>query len=386
MAGSVTGRRLVVGITSDLLVAGHDVLGAIDDPRRRDDAVERLITVAESGVAGLASFSVQRFQSFEATDVAEERAEASEDVLATALGQLTIAQTLLSAAAATEQQDNARLAPGGVVRAPEAESPSADTLRTALIAAGAVPAALEAQDSDLTPPGPVGVDDALKAALDALRDQVDETLDTVVTESAEAAKKPFTNLLGLAPEQVKQGIKTLGERVKLGTITNRLFRTALWALDQGLAALGRLIPLHLLQTARTQVEQLYERLGKESALDVVVAAVLGVPKVREYASQAFGRPGLLAARLALGSAELIALTARYKNVMRVLDGIGTAISLIAAALAIVKLVVPHLALLVAGAHALVAAAVILVGIDYVDVYPGPTLVRGVQSILRTAVE
>ena len=295
MAGSEPGRRLVAGVTSELLVAGHDLLAAIDDPLRRDDAVERLITVAEGGIAGLASFSVQRFQSFEATDVAQERAEASEDVLATAFGELTIAQTLLGAAVATGQREDAsavagRAGTGGL---------NAEALRTSLTAVGAVPSVLEADASE---PAPAAGTDGARAssltdALDHLRKQVDETLDTVVTGSAASATKAVTGLLDLAPDVVKQTISALGERLKLGKIANRLFRTALWALDQGLAALGRLIPTRLLQSTRAEIERLYERLREGRALETMIAATLGVPTLREYANRALSRPGLAADRL-----------------------------------------------------------------------------------------
>ena len=185
---------------------------------------------------------------------------------------------------------------------------------------------------------------------------------------------------------VKQTIGALGERLKLGKIADRLFSTALWALDQGLAALGRLIPSRLLQSTRAEIERVYQRLREGRALDTFVAATLGVPDLREYANHAFGRPGLAADRLAGCKSELIALTARYKRVMGVIEGIATAISLVSAALVIVKFVLPHLALIVAGAQLLVVAAVLMVGIDYVDVRPGPDLVRGVQSALSAAVE
>ena len=380
MAGSEPGRSLVTGVASELLVAGHDLLGAIDDPLRREQAVERLIAVAETGIAGLSSFSVQRFQSFEATDVAQERAEASEDVLATALGELTIAQTLLGAAIATGQHEDAG--------APSAEAPSAEALRTSLTAAGSVPSVLEAGAGEPAPAARTGETQApsLTDAVDHLRKQVDETLDTVVAASAESVTKAFTGLLDLAPDVVKQTIGALGERLKLGKIADRLFSTALWALDQGLAALGRLIPSRLLQSTRAEIERVYQRLREGRALDTFVAAMLGVPDLREYANHAFGRPGLAADRLAGCKSELIALTARYKRVMGVIEGIATAISLVSAALVIVKFVLPHLALIVAGAQLLVVAAVLMVGIDYVDVRPGPDLVRGVQSALSAAVE
>ncbi len=384
MAGSDPGRRLVAGMTLELLVAGHDLLAAIDDPLRRDDAVERLITVAESGISGLASFSVQRFQSFEATGAAQERTEASEDVLATALGELTIAQTLLSAAAATGQRE------GGAEPASDvtAALPGAGGLQASLIAVGAVPAALEADAGEPAAMASAGGarPSSLTDAVDDLRKKVDETLDTVVSGSAEAAGKAVTGLLDLAPAVVKQTIETLGERVKLGKIANRLFRAALWALDQGLAALGRLIPVRLLQNARSGVKNLYERLREEQALDVILAAMLGVPDVREYTSQALSRPGLAASRLAACATELVALTTRYKGTLRILQGIAVAISLIGGTLAIVHIVVPQLALIVAGAQALVVAAVVVVGIDYIDVQPGPDLVRGVRTVLSAAVE
>ena len=375
MAGSEPGRSLVTGVASELLVAGHDLLGAIDDPLRREQAVERLIAVAETGIAGLSSFSVQRFQSFEATDVAQERAEASEDVLATALGELTIAQTLLGAAVATGQHE-------------DAGAPSAEALRTSLTAAGSVPSVLEADAGEPAPAAGTGetLAPSLTDAVDHLRKQVDETLDTVVAASAESVTKAFTGLLDLAPDVVKQTIGALGERLKLGKIADRLFSTALWALDQGLAALGRLIPSRLLQSTRAEIERVYQRLREGRALDTFVAAMLGVPDLREYANHAFGRPGLAADRLAGCKSELIALTARYKRVMGVIEGIATAISLVSAALVIVKFVLPHLALIVAGAQLLVVAAVLMVGIDYVDVRPGPDLVRGVQSALSAAVE
>ena len=383
MAGSEPGRRLVAGKTLELLVAGHDLLAVIDDPLQRDDAVERLIIMAESGIAGLASFSVQRFQSFEGTDTAQERTEASEDVLATALGELTIAQTLLGAAAATRQRAGGAEPAGDVAAA----APEAEALRASLIAARAVPAALEA---DAGEPAPASAGDArpssLSDAIDHLRKQVDETLDTVLSGSAEAAGKAVTGLLDLAPAAVKQTIETLGERIKLGKIANRLFRAALWALDQGLAALGRLIPIPLLQNARSGVEHLQKLLRQEQPLDVVLAAMLGLPDVREYTSQALSRPGLVASRLAACATELVALTARYKGVLRILQGIAVAISLIATTLAIVNVVVPQLALIVAGAQALVVAAVVVVGIDYIDVQPGPDLVRGVRTVLSAAVE
>ena len=60
--------------------------------------------------------------------------------------------------------------------------------------------------------------------------------------------------------------------------------------------------------------------------------------------------------------------------------------LIAAALAIVGIVVPQLALIIVGAHLLVVAAVLIVGMDYIDVRRGPDMVRGVQSVLSAAVE
>src|SRR5436309_5953153 len=103
MAGGGSGRQLVVGVTTELFLAGQDLLAVLDDEARRGDAVERLVTVAESGIGGLASFGAQRFQAMEA-GTPEERQEATDDVLATALGELTITHTLLATAAATGEQ------------------------------------------------------------------------------------------------------------------------------------------------------------------------------------------------------------------------------------------------------------------------------------------
>jgi len=378
VAGSEPGRRLVVGVTSELLAASYDVLGAIDDPLLRDDAVERLIGIAENGIAGLASFSQQRFQSFEATDVPEERAEASEDALVVALGELTIAQTLLGAAAATGQRE--------IGAAGETANP--DALQASLAAARTLPHVVEAAAGEPAPQSGAepAQPESLRVVVDKLRRQVDETLDVIVAASVEAATKSLVSVLDLAPAAVRQAIAKLGEQLQLGKIANRLFSAALWALDQGLATIRRLIPVRSLDSVRAEIEGLCERLQNEGALDIAVAAILGVAAVDDYASQVLARPGLEAGRLSSCACELEALTGRFRHVTGVFSGIAVAISLIAAGLAIVNIVLPQVALVVAGAHLLVVAAVLVVGMDYVDVRRGPDMVPGVRSVLSAAVE
>src|SRR5439155_4298300 len=211
--------------------------------------------------------------------------------------------TLLATAAATGEQPTE----GTPDEAAAGPAPGADraVLQTSLAAAGAVPATVT-PGAEPAPDAPSaeGRSADLAAAVDGLRKQLDATLDAIVARSAGAATKAFTGLLSFAPHVVKQVIDDLGKRVKLGAVTSRLFRAALWSLDQALGALQRLIPSRLLAGVRAQIQSVCDRLREEPATDVAIGAALGVGAVTEYAVVALNRTDLAVERLVDGTNEL----------------------------------------------------------------------------------
>lgn len=279
-----------------------------------------------------------------------------EDVLAVALSQLGIGNTLLAAESA--------------VASPE----QTDRLESAVLALEGTADALEAEDAESalvqgfdTSPGGVPL-----PLVDAARTALDEMAST----AAEVATAVLDKTLQPIVQRVPDPLPSLGEELDLD-IPGRLTRWGLRAVRRGLDLLLRLVDLQAIERVRGRIDQVLARLGQGEDGTVLAGWAIGADAVRasltDRAPSEVGHSALVQ--------ELADLTERFLRLCRLLRRVAVVIAGLAATLALLHVTVPHALALTTLGLVLVLGAVVIVGRDYTGATDLPGRVRGVRLVV-----
>lgn len=326
--------------------AGGAVVRAIHGgPAALDDAVDRLELLAVRTVG-------QPVRGFDAAGAQVD----DEDLVAVALTQLGIGNTLLSAEAAIESASQTK----GL------ESAVATLERTA--------DALDAQDAapDLvhgfdTRPGGAerGVVDAALAALGEMAEATAE----VVSGTLDRAMKPITS-------RIPATLQGLATDLDLD-LPGRLARWGLRAVRRGLDLLLELVDLDAIERARARLDDMLARLGRGEDVLVLSGWAIGADAVRAQLDKP-DRPLAGGAELV---DELARLTERFVRLCHLLRRVAVLVAGLAATLALLHVTLPHAATVTAVGMVLVLASTVVIGRDYTGATDLPGRVRGVRVLL-----
>ncbi len=333
--------------------------------------VERLEVIARRRL-GSDMPGPQRFEDAEdETGPAAEEGVTEDDVLAEVLADLSIGNALLAAGQA--------LGEGGVARDDQALGEAVTTLNKVADSLDDR-ARPEAHSQGFEPVEPSA---DLTQAAERLTQQLDATLEELAEASAGVVTEAMTAVLARAPGKLSELIDQLGSKLDFGQNAQRLTKLGLATIDKALTVLTRLFPINLLREAKEEMRTLAARLQAGEPAPAVLGWLIGVEDVRKYALQ-LPHPQARLERLDLAVGALRGLGERYSSLMKIASGIVTAIGSVSVLVSFLGFGVPHLALVTAGAFLLVAAAVLLLGLDYTDARPIPGFVPGVRVVVRDA--
>jgi hypothetical protein len=335
-------------------------------------ALEALERVAVQELEGVEAAGRQGFESF-GTGTDEERLAGAVDCLTAAFAQVSIGNTLLAAGKAAGEETGA----ADPAQFSAAVSELADTADV-LDAVGA----RDAQQRQGFEAGTASP--SVDAAVEQLRATAERVSEQIAGAAAATVTAAIDESIKLVPEKWRDAAQKIGDKFDLGEHAGRLVRLGLRAVRRALELFTRLFPADALTKARDQVQVLYDRLASKEPAPATVGWMIGVEDVREYL-KAF-TAGTAVDRLDLATAEVERLGAKFTDVGELATGLVKGIALAGALVGGLSLVfasfgVPHLALVMAGALAVVVAGVLLFAMDYVGDRPVLGTVRGVKLVV-----
>lgn len=292
----------------------------------------------------------------DAVDVSErgfgpEAAPSDDELLATALTQLSIGTALCEAQRALTTSTNAD----------QLESAS-----TSLDATADLMENLEAAPDEL-----LGFDSGPdRSAVEAGQ----STLDSMGVAAAEVMAAMLNKLakpiVDKVPEELKDHLS--------GDLPGRVAGLALRAVRRGLDLLSRLVSLGLIEKIRADIDDVLARLGQGEDGAVLAGWVIGVPGVRAKLTEPGGDS------TADLRHQLDELAARFAKLCKLLRRIALVIAGLATTLAFIHITLPHAAAVTAVGLVLVVGTMIVLGRDYTGAndLPGPIL--GVRLLFEGA--
>jgi hypothetical protein len=371
MQAPESARSRIAESTKSVANAALWLQRVVENPESRTFAIERLEVEAARQLGELAVLESQYFDSPDAADAAGLDA-GDEDLLATALSQLEIGNTLVAAGQTLGEGGTADPSLlDGAVR--ELRS-SASLLETQQAAAETVERGFETRRASPD----------LAAAADRARTVAFSTLEQLAERSSVVIVDAFGIVRDRAPDRAQEALQLLGEQAQLGgeQRRGRLIRAGLKAIDKALATLSRIIPEHLYAAVRERVQDLWQRVERQEPGPAVVGWLIGVEGVRRQVDEVLGGQSLDVSRLDEASQALEALSRRFARNMQLVRRLVRAVAATGTLLSLAGLAIPHLALVIAGAALLAAATVVLLAMDYADTGDLLRFVPGVRRIIQ----
>lgn len=389
MSDGAEGGDVAVGDEAQSARAVAEAAGLLEESIRAggeldEYAVEQLERIAAEHIDGAETLSRQGFEPLDAEET--EGAADELEMLAAAVTQIAIGNTLLAASRDVDLAVRREVAPAAepepdLEPGPALAAAVSDLTGTAdsLDALAASPAATR-QGFEPLPPSPNA-----DAAVDRLRTSAGRVLDGIVDTTTKTTAGAFTETIKLVPGKLAEAIRTLGEKIELGTNLKRLVKLGLRAVQRGLDLFARMFKTDLLKGAQAQLQQLYDRLERKEPGPVVLAWLVGSDDVRGKLATAVVVPGVDIARIDLSTAAVDQLGERFTSIGKLTLGLVKGIVGVSAALVILQLAVPHLTMITASALTLVVAGILLLALDYVGARPVLGVVRGVREVVADAV-
>ncbi|GAA1965038.1 hypothetical protein [Amycolatopsis minnesotensis] len=337
--------------TAAVVRAGRALRDALDDPERRALAATRLAFAGERGIGVFDETTAQAFASTGVPDRAAPQAELTVDVLAAALGQIDVANTLLAASTAVGEQ--------GAPNRTALDQPLRRAGRTVELLADLNTPPVHHFRAE--PPTSSTVDDAMHI----LRAKVTTTFDAIVTRSSEVVAASITGIRDGGPGALADGWRWAKQNLKLDEIGGKLAKLGLRALRGALRILYRLLPSDRLEAIQERVERLVTTAEAGSPALALLGAALGADETARTAASALDARPADAGRLDDATSALTALGARHGKVMDLCGGIATAIGFATTLTGLAGLGAPGVHVIVLGAHLGLLGAVVVIGREYV---------------------
>jgi hypothetical protein len=332
--------------------AARDLVRAIDDVGDVEQAVDALEACAKRAV----DVTVHGFGAGQAGE------PDAEDMLAVALTQLEIGNTLLTA-------QHALTASGKALRL--------DSAATSLEDAADVADFLEAPASE------VHGFDADRAAVTSVPDTAFAALDVMAAAAAGVTTAVLGKALTPAVDRVPDGLVDLADqRVD---IPGRLARWGVQVVRQGLKLLTAVVSPEAVERARDRIDEVLARLGHGDDRLVLAGRAIGADSVRDrlaacVLSSDSSDSGGAKSEIAGVAADLSRLTDRFSRLCRMLRRVAIAMVDLAATMAMVSVTIQDAALLTTSLLVLVIAALVLLGREYTGAWDLAGPVRGVLLV------
>jgi phage shock protein A len=358
------------------------------DANTRAYSAEQLSEVAKRQTEKAAGFRAFMFAEGARPRAADKAAgdPATEELLASLLSEVQVANVLLAAGRAvgeTDEPPQPELLDQALNQLEDttqqfkqvltgARAPGAEAQRFAF--AGAVAKA----------PAPVQSPD-LPAAIDTFRTQSEQTLAALVKEARGVVASVVETLKdNKLSGKVLEALSQLGSQVlnapQLGRLGN-LVRQGLEKLSQAVDALIKWVGSDALAHIKGELGDLWAKVsGGEDLLTQLLTRVFGLEDTRTKITDVLALDGLAHAALDQSSTDLQQLAARFKQQMSIAGGVATAVAFTGTVLLLTPFAGVHLALLAASANVLIMAVVVLLGMDYADSGRILQRVRGVGEI------
>jgi hypothetical protein len=383
MAADHVATKRYIQNTAAVVTAGEqlqDLLGARLETL--DYAVSQLEAAARDQDADANSYRAFMFSELKAIEESakEDRQRMSEDVFASVLVDLQVANVLISAGEAVgelpERKDSQHLT--------EALTQLKETapLVSGGLTGGSTPGRFNFSGS--TPPEPEVIKSAdLESAIETFRKLSNEALDKLVAQIRGVAAATFSAMKKLTPEKILEALNGLGAPVqKITQMVGRLFRQGLQKLQQTIDDLTKLVGIDAITKIKNKISELWKE--RESGLiDDLLARMLGVKETRDKVTITLALNGLDKDVTDQASNDMSQLLVPFSNNVAIAKKTIEAISFATGILFFTPIAGQKIALFAAASYLLILSVVVLVAMDYADSGRVLKIVRGVGEITNS---
>lgn len=363
--------------TQSVLYAGRHLRRALDADRATiefaTNQLEEAVQKHEEGGTGYRAFM---FSELETTPEAEKATQErlTEDVLASVLTDLQVANVLMAAGQTIDEKAEPRLLDEALLMLEN----TAHTIDRSL-AEGTVPGRFGFAEEVTAPQAIQSAD--LTSAIETFRSRSDEVLTTLVNDAQGVVTSILKALDKIDLEKVVTALSNMGRHVQaLHKVGHRLFRYGVEKLEGAMDALIRLLGSETLAKIKAEVEEVWKRVKEGEHVAQVLGWAFRVDDARTHISEILRSERLKLEKLDDASNALTPLPITFKEIMVMAERMAAAVTIGGFALTLIPLAGPSPALLTAFAYLLILAAVLLIGMDYADSGFLLQRVRGVREI------
>jgi len=371
--------------TQSVLYAGKRLRSLLGQDRTKlEYAATQLELAGQRQEGGASSYRAFMFAELGGTPETNraQRARTTEDVLATIVADLHVANVLMAAGQSmgeTGGKADVPLLDDALARLEGATRTVERSVAAPLNEPG-VPGRFGFAAPTVGPPEVVHSPD-LPAAIANVRGRANDALKSLVNGAQGVATSVFDALKRLDQTQVVAALAKLGGQIEGLSGIGRLVAQGLRKLQGAIKALTDLLGSDALGRIKDRVEQVWKDVTGGKYLPEVLEWAFQVDKTRTVIETRLSQPQLQLEALDRGSEVLGLLVTRFDEDMALAKTLIGGVTFAAALLALTPLAGPGLALFAASAYVLILAAVLLIGMDYADSGVVLQRVRGVGEIV-----
>ena len=308
------------------------------------------------------------------------RERMTEDVLASVLTDLQVANVLMAAGQAVgelgEQKEPQKL--GEALRRLENTSQIVGQSLASPLKNGVEPGRFGFTE-DAGAAEPVKSVD-LNSAIKTFKQRSDEVLTSLVNDAKDVVMSAFKALSALNADKMLEAISKLGEAIGDLSKVGRLFSQGLKKLADAVNSLTCLLGEDLLKKVKEQVKKIWEVLKNDKYVTGPLELAFGVKATKEQIDEILKSGSLKLETLDEGSYTLAKLKQSFKENAEILSDLVAAVSVAGTFVALVPAISAQAALVTASIISLILGAVVLIGMDYTDSGIMLNRVRGVRGI------
>jgi hypothetical protein len=175
----------------------------------------------------------------------------------------------------------------------------------------------------------------------------------------------------------------MGKEISAIVAAGRLAKQGLDRLKSALDRLSELFSSEAMSGVKERIAQVWEKLHKGEYTREFLRWLLGAKEAEARVEEICRMDGLNRDTLDTGSRELAGLDDRYRAVAAVLEGLASAVLIVAATLAYFTAIAPWVPLGSALAYVAVIGGALVVAATFMDKGPGFGSVRGVSEIIES---
>jgi hypothetical protein len=208
----------------------------------------------------------------------------------------------------------------------------------------------------------------------------DDTLDQIVSGAHEVSLSVLAALKKLSPERILEALNQLGGPMQTITgLIRRLISQGIQKMKQAIDDLVRLISNDAITTIKDKIKEIWSDREK-GIVDSLLAKIIGVEATRASITTILSLEGIDKDTATQGSNDLSQLLIPYKGNIEMAKKSVKAISFFSGVLVLTPFAGQKIALFAASSYLIILAAVVLVAMDYADSGGILRRVRGVGEI------